>query len=399
MKKKTFIGIVIASCVIVLSACSFSEEKSGKETNLVDKTQAATKVETKETDNREEKDSNHISKDLSETFKIDADVVAPESAKIDTLMAKYTRIDEKKTVQLLFKDGVPNKEVTEDNSVLYTDKETIMNSMTNAMTFEKEEYKVLQYVTDGFSMENEVISALPKFGNVFKKENLDFMSREDALKTVREFCEELSIDTAEQAEIYALDSENLQKCQEERKKEEIEIMKNSGVDPSEEVGFGYSLKDKFSKDDECYLIVLSIMEDKLPLTQKSYEIMEADRSMEGGKVVVYLSDKGIISAEIDGLYQITGTDTETSKTIIPVEDAIQRLYEIENETLSTDRVEVAKISLEYVPVPYNDNYDEVKLVPAWCFLNKYNYDDGEKNNDFSIERVVSINAITGEEIK
>ena len=65
---------------------------------------------------------------------------------------------------------------------------------------------------------------------------------------------------------------------------------------------------------------------------------------------------------------------------------------------------VTAADLEYVPTPYNDSYEDVKLVPAWSLTLQYDAAEacqGEKNDGKtdSYKKIMFINAVTGEEIR
>lgn len=131
--------------------------------------------------------------------------------------------------------------------------------------------------------------------------------------------------------------------------------------------------------------------------------MAGERTLYGSTVRVSLSQKGIIELDCSGIYQSQGI-AESSAALISVEEAIQNAYEIHNAIISTDKVIIKAIDLEYVPVAYNENYDEVKLIPSWSMTLTYENDGSAKGEKVAakssvVTRMIFINAVTGEEIK
>lgn len=70
------------------------------------------------------------------------------------------------------------------------------------------------------------------------------------------------------------------------------------------------------------------------------------------------------------IYQMQSTDAAADQ-LLSAEEALQKAADICNGSNSTDKITVTAADLEYVPTPYNDSYEDVKLVPAWSLTLQY----------------------------
>jgi len=348
----------------------------------------------------------HISKVFSQNFSVEADVHVPKVKKADVLFARYMPFDEQKLLSLFYKGKTPQRSLNEiDDTISYTDSNSYLNISEGFVTYGTEDYQYVKFPTDSFVPVSDISSSARRFGDVYTLENLEFMSRSEAFKAVSDVLKELSVDIAEDAEVYAIDSSTMQKEQENEIQRQIDNQKkasiSSGLSPTE----GYKVKDRFTKEDDFYIFFFKTKQNEIPVTQSSYIIQASERLLNGSTARVSFSQKGIIELSLRGIYQQQGV-AEAPKTIISVEEALQKAFERQNAIISTDKVTVTAIDFEYVPVPYNNNYNEVKLTPAWSLTLTYERivdkpsNDGKQNSKLSVShRRIFINAVTGEEIK
>ncbi len=346
----------------------------------------------------------HISKVFSENFKVEANVQVPKVKKADILYAKYMTFEEQKLLSIFYKGKSPQRSFNSyDHTIMYQDDSSYLNISNSFIAYATQDFQYVKYPTDSFVSSSEIFSSNKRFGEVYKQENLGFMSRSEVLENVSEFFKELSIDIMEDAEIYAIDSLTMQKQQEERIQKDIDYQKKMGICPLRNPTDGYQTKDTFTPEDDFYILFFKMVQNGIPVTQKSYIIQASERLLSGSTARISFSRKGIIQLYFNGIYQQQGV-AESPNTLISVEEALQKAFEKHNAIISTDKVTVTSIDFEYVPVPYNNNYDEVRLIPAWSLtlaIERTKSSKGMKQ-DFQSgvsRRIMFINAVSGEEIQ
>lgn len=405
------VGIMI---IINLTACAPEDPNAviDKPTQETDQTAAPTDTE----HNSVEQSSieallletpSHINKVFSEDFSVEADVHVPKVKKADILFAKSMPLDEQKLLSIFYKGKTPQRSLdSNDDTILYKDDNSYLNINDGFLVYGKQEYEYVKFPTDSLVSASDIVSTGSQFSDVYKQENLGFMTKSEAFDNVSDVLAELTIDIAEDAEIYAIDSSTMQTQQDERIKKDIDMQKEMGFTTIHDSTEGYQTKDAFTQDDDFYIFFFKMTQNEIPVTQKSYIIQANDRSLNGSTARVSYSRNGIIQLAFNGIYQQQGV-AESPDTLISVEEALQKAFEKHNAIISTDKVTVSAVDFEYVPVPYNDNYDEVKLTPTWSLTLEYERDttdkpskDGKKGSKSRVShRIIFINAVTGEEIQ
>jgi hypothetical protein len=350
----------------------------------------------------------HISQAFSEDFAVEADVHVPKVKKADILFAKCMPFDEQQLLSILYKGKTPRRSLTGyDDTVLYDDDSSHLSINDGFLGYSTQNFEYVQFPTDSFAAASDIFSAGRRFSEVYIQENLEFMTRSEAALTVSDVLRELSIDIMDDAEIYAIDSSTMQTQQEERIQKELDKQKQAGISPTQDPTDGYQTKEEFTQEDDFYILFFKVAQNMIPVTQKSYTIQASDRTLNGSTTRVSFSQNGIIQLYFNGIYQQQGV-AESPSTLISVEEALQKAFEKYNAIISTDKVTVTAVDFEYVPVPYNSNYNEVKLIPSWSLTLAYEKDetsnkpskDGKQNSQSSVGHgMMFINAVTGEEIK
>lgn len=350
----------------------------------------------------------HMSKVFSEDFAVKADVHVPKVKKADILLAKYMPFDEQKLLSVFYKGKTPQRSLSKnDDTILYKDDSSYLNISNGFIGYATQDFQYVKFPTDSFVPASDIFSANRRFSDVYTQENLGFMKRSEAFKAVSDVLKGLSIVIMEDAEIYAIDSSTMQKAQQEEIQRQIDNQKKASISSGQSPTYGYQTKDTFTKEDDFYILFFKMEQNKIPVTQKSYMIQASERPLNGSTARVSFSRSGIIELNFRGIYQQQGI-AESPSTLISVEEALQKAFENHNAIISTDKVTVTAIDFEYVPVPYNDNFNEVKLTPAWCLTVAYEKDktlnkpskDGKQDSKSSVShRMIFINAVTGEEIK
>ena len=350
----------------------------------------------------------HISKIFGEDFAVEADVHVPKVKKADILFVKSMPFDEQTLLSIFYKDKTPQRSLTSyDDTILYDDDSSHLNINDGFLVYRAQDFKYVQFPTDSFVPASDIFSTNRRFSDVYTQENLGFMTRSEAFETVSDVLTQLSLDVMDNAEIYAIDSVTMQTQQDEEIQRQIDYQKERGASSIQDPTDGYQTKDTFTQEDDFYILFFKMAQNKIPVTQKSYTIQASDRALNGSTARVSFSRSGIIQLCFNGIYQQQGV-AESPNTLISMEEALQKAFEKHNAIISTDKVTVTAVDFEYVPVPYNSNYDEVKLTPAWCLTLAYERDktsnkpskDGKQDSQSSVSnRMIFINAVTGEQIQ
>ncbi|WP_455614971.1 hypothetical protein [Eisenbergiella sp.] len=351
----------------------------------------------------------HISKDYGGNFSADADVLAPDISSAHILTAKRIRFDEQTAVSILFDGKTPQKEAAAaDGGISYSDDSASLLLTPGTLYYRTKDCAYYKFPTDSFSADYDINSAGSGLGEVYRQENLGFMTKEEALEAVSLVLKKLSIDVADEVECYAIDSAAMQEQQDKRIKEMSEYMETFGITPTDDKSendptYGYQTKDRFTPEDDFYRFYFKVVDNSIPITQKTYTTQAKERGMEGSVVEVSFSKKGIIELRYSAAYRTQSTDAAASQ-LLSAEEALQKAADICNGSNSADKITVTAVDLEYVPTPYNDSYEDVKLVPAWSLTLQYDTAKpakGEKDNGKtdSYKKIMFINAVTGEEIR
>lgn len=405
MKKSKKSYIIFSAFLLALSstACTSKEFVKNVEQNVIETNNSENTA-----DNIQEDGTiksllgnipSHINKVFDDNYVVDADVHVPSISKADILSAEYMCLEEQALLAAFYAEKTPAKETSVVGITSYKDGTSNLTIADGYTIYRTNDFEAIRFPIENFTSENEIFSSGRKFGEVYKQDELSFMTKEEAVRTARDILKQLSIETAEEVEVYAIDFATLQQQQDERIQNEIAIQERMEVSPIQDPTDGYQAKETFTQEDEFYIIYFTILQEQIPVTKNSYNILDGDRTLSGSTARSLLSAKGVIAFEETGICQATGV-AESPDTIISPEQAIENAYEIQNSILSTDKVTVHKIDFEYVPVAYNGNYYEVKLTPAWSLTATYNGGISEKDGEeVMTTRMIYINAVTGEEIK
>lgn len=331
--------------------------------------------------------NNHIKRDYSDNFTIDADITAPFNGNAKILYAKRAVPDEQKLVSLFMNGKSPKRQVAsyDSNCVSYTEGEAFITISLEDGSVAAASKKISQIAlpTDNLTTKYDswkYANMLPNYNTVYHVENLDFMKREDAADCAYSVLKQLHISASrEDVEIYAIDCETMQAYQDNVKKEDPDSAAN------------YDIKDKFDKDDEFYIVCFTAIQDQIPITHALYYLWKSeDKVMLGSNIKMYVSKKGVFFLDVNGLYTVQGT-AETPDQFLNVQEAADSAFKAYDSVITSDKATVDEIRFEYAPISYNQKRNEAKLTPVWTFhLNK------ETANIGITEELILINAVTGE---
>ncbi len=351
----------------------------------------------------------HIRESYGSNFNVDADVHAPDITGAAILTAEMRAFDEQKVVSVLFDGKTPQKDADVGNGqVSYSDGDATLVFGPGTFHYRTGESAYYQYPTDRFRADYEISSAGARLGEVYPQENLSFLSKEEAIEKVTSVLKELSIEVDTDAEVYAVDSAAMQEQQDKRIREMSDYMKKLGITPANDKSendpaYGYQIKESFSPDDDFYRLYFRVLENAVPVTQKSRIMQTDERDMGGSVVEVSLSKNGIMELCCSHIYQKQSAE-ETITPLLTAEEALQKAAESDAVKNFPGEMTVIAMDLEYVPVPYNDNYEEVKLVPAWSLTLRCEETMPSKDVENAMETVTNtkmlfLDGAAGQEIK
>ena len=328
---------------------------------------------------------NHIYHEYDASFIVDADITSTAPEKADVLYAKFYQPDEKKMWSELFNVKIPERKVSESfGHISYNDGEHILfipKERTYFRGSQQTEYLRMLFATENFTTKYEAWGTEnyinPSFDTMYNKESLSFMTRNEAIDYVYSILQKLNIEVSkEDVYVYAIDCETIQQIRDKLVTEDPDTAVN------------YNLKEKYTEDDELYILSFTTVRNQIPVTHSRYVLAET-RTMYGSNIKVYLSENGIINFDLEGIYQVESV-AESAENFITVQEALDKAYK---ENVLGIKLTVDEVRFEYAPIPYNSNYDEVKLTPVWTV-----HMNGTQVDGHALYDTMMIDAITGEKI-
>ena len=264
----------------------------------------------------------HIYKKYSDQFMADADIVSPYHEQADVLLAKSYQFDNQKIVSLLF-DGDKTKITKNQFGGTAFDAQDAAGRYAYmgeiCLNYSTKQMHLLALPFENFSSNEEFVNLIPRYFEVYKKDSLDFMTPEKAIRHVKDILKGFGITVSDDVEIHAIDKETMQEYQDY-------IIKN---DPD----------------------MVSSMK----------------RFINGSNIKVCYSKDGIIDFQTDSIYTVKKVD-HTAKNLLTAEQALDKAYEEFTTLYTPAEITVEQMRFEYAPKAYNSNYDEVKLVPVWSMI-------------------------------
>lgn len=245
------------------------------------------------------------------------------------------------------------------------------------------------YVQNGlidYSHPDNYIKSLSRWidKDVWKKSELDFMSKDDAINLAVKTCEDLDININKSpTSVSVVDFETL--------KEQSDILGPMGVKSAQEDRV-------ITKDNESYIIEFNIEERGILLLQRNITMQSIDRIIEGSNIVIIIDTDEISEFYIDGSIYSEQSIKEENPLIITIDKALEQVTEIYSNILTEDIIVISDIELIYVPCAISKKIFEAELVPTWCFTLQVSGIDKKINEMSSYESYVYINAVTGKEI-
>ncbi len=406
MKKITAITMGIILLIGALSGCSSEIGESDIELVSVEDLNNSVEISAVKFNGNAESGSN----DPQSAADPLAEINIPKTTEYITGTAEFSLYDPEAVKKAFFGDEEITPEIINSNNErrpypsyiwekdgmqLHIDNNSLNVDLTSAFTL------ILEHFT--FSLPNyNFDGSMDEFEH--NADELDFCSREQAVKNVKEKFAEINVNVSENADVYAICQSDLQK------KIDEEIAANKFVDYNDYIKGEENPKLITSytvdKSQECYLIVFKEEYNGVPFYNYhlNYQTIK-DLTIFQPSIKVYYSADGIIGFSIDE-YRANITEEEKITSLISAKTASEKVSEKYEDIAGIEKIVFDKVELMYAVTPnYIDgkiNILKAKIIPAWvCTIHKtengINKRTGQEEIMISKETVL-IDARTGAEI-
>ena len=215
----------------------------------------------------------------------------------------------------------------------------------------------------------------------FPETEISGIDKEAAIEQVKSILDEIGVEVSK-PRVYSLTYEKLE-----------ENTDYSQTDPNG------NAPHQWTKEDAAYAIVFKGTIDTLPITEVGYRSGPAA----GERIVGIVGKQGLIAFHALNIYELE-TENELSDEILTTQTVLENIQQKFRNIMITDKVEIEKINLEYVPVLKNVEKGEYELKPMFVCMARQNIEhstDKEDNGligDSSIFPII-FDAQTGMEIQ
>lgn len=338
-----------------------------------------------------------------------AEINIPKTAEYIEGIAEFSLFEPEKVKTALFGDADITPEIIDYNDDRYPHPlyiwekdgmELYINN--NSMTVD---------LSSAFTLMLDHLAFLPNYnydGDIGEFEHnadeLDFCSREQAVKTVGEKLAEFGVNVSENADVYAVCQSDLQKKINERIAENDLVDFNDYMKGAEEPKLITSYT--ADKSQECYIIVFNAEYNGVPIYNYQFHYLTIkDLTIFHPEIKVIYSADGIIGLSI-AEYRAKITEEEKITALISAETASQKVKEKYEDIAEIENLVFDKVELMYTIAPnYIDgkvNISKAKLIPAWVctvYVSKNGPNKRTGRDEITVDKdTILIDARTGEEI-
>jgi hypothetical protein len=361
MKKRLYHSLLMTVVILGLTGCSLYPD--GTAYNAGD-------IEV----NTELSEEGKLSAKLNDVVNIDADITIPDIGdNWSNYKATYKTIDEStrdKVLKFFQKDSGIKEEGTneyykytykfDDDSSLFFGNQCHAYVIYDTAIRKDRQYET--YVQGAYDIKENAHTLFPN-------EELEGISKSDAVSMVTELCKELNIEISDTPDVYAIDAEHAQMIADE---DESYLTNKKG-----------EVSRSWEKSDEAYVIYFKVKLSGVELTDtnaqtSSYQVVSSG-------VTAIVGADGIYRFEASGIYDVV--QGESVSDFCTLSDVVSILASKYYYTQGISGSRISEICLEYVPVRMV-NEDGFEIKPYWvCHV--YNQKD-----DREILRIVYIDAAT-----
>ncbi len=338
---------------------------------------------------------------VGEKVSVDAKVTVPEVEEMEKMGATLLDMTQLGLEESFF-DDVPETETPEGQMpIVYEDESSEVIVHEGGLLYRNYDEFYFELIRDSTKTSNEIYSELPTLGDLFEDKELEFADKLEVEREVEQFLKEIFFMDFHCMESYGIDSLELKKTQEsiieEHRTTWLHRGEKTADEYTEEYVGDYSIKDKYTEEDELYVMFFAGSVEDVPVTTYGYEVEigGTERWCNGTIVEVWYSKEGIIYLDGAAIYEMR--NTEEVDEVISVWHALDILYESENQIITEGSTEITEINLEYWAQAFSTNYEEVYLVPMWSFM--VQREATKEGQTYEVDRIILVDAITGEVIR
>lgn len=326
-----------------------------------------------------------IEKELDTNLKVSADVLMPASSDCKEYQLKYRDFTPDELSNIFLKDDESGKNLStyESGFEIVTENGANINTQKRGFTYTADSLRT-----------DEIVGLFEHYYNPDSPamtEELSFMPREDAIQKGIDIIQQLDIACTPRAgNIVALTNKQLSDLQ-------SALMQDSRYKGFYDAGKSIEIKD-WSDADDAYYITYYFVQDDIQLYEQDNEpsVSMAVEWFPGSiKAEMLITSKGIRYMKLDGALSFDGQPT--SKKIISVDGAMDKLKDKYSQVILTEPYTVTKIYLEYLTIPEKDKKPleaMQTLRPYWCFIIQVLEDD----NGQIFEKAERFNAFAGADL-
>lgn len=301
------------------------------------------------------KDS-HVRLDLSDSFRIDADISGNDISKMSCYKLNSPRMSEEKITGLFFPGGGYKREDKENESAVFTkDNEKLTVWFKDKDNKDQFECEAVEFALDKGKEYSAVLA---------QQSHLDYASEAggEAVELVKAQLDKLPVEYCD-FHILKLNSTDMNNSYNAAVKEQ-QIIKtnNEAYEFSEDEYLDEDFK--FNAGDDCYLIAGRTLLKGLPVNEGWYSSYRNSYNIKAA-----VSSRGIEFLEIINMY--SAEEAYNENPVVSAEKAVGSLYKAFDASALEDKVNVSinEISLIYcTDMDRNDPTTKGDIVPVW-FIN------------------------------
>ena len=335
-----------------------------------------------------------------------AEIIIPTAGEYNVCTAEFSVFDPEKVKTALLGNVELTPEIRHFSNSEYP--EYIWNNDNISLDVDNR-YQTVKLSGDLSSLIRYII-VLPTHnsnGNIdeFERRNddLDFCTREQAVKSVKNTLSKMDVAVSDNANVYSFHQGDLQNYINKRIEEQrFYDPKTSVKDTTAKPLTSYTV----DKSQECYYIVFNEEHDGIPIYNQYFGYRTiTDLTIQHPEIIAIYSSDGLVGLEI---YRYRGkiSNGEKITQVITSESAAQVVAEKYADVVGIQQVDFDKLELMYVITPGivdgKINVLKAKMIPAWvCTINYTQWSMDKMTGgyaDISYKSTILIDAQTGAEI-
>lgn len=331
----------------------------------------------------------HMSETLCDGLAIDADIPVQEGLALSTYQANYFRISASDAVSLL----AGGSKIKTEEPHHYDPNGFTLVLESGAQIFHAN--GILTYCSETEDRDSAIADLLSRYGETHSEEEvhaLSFLSPDEAIsKASALLCGLDMIGEPALDAIIGLSGAEIMAWQNE-------LMTDEDYSRWADIGKTNVFNDLTSEDDAYYISFYFTYQD-IPVFDQDREpgISSASDSFSTNsmKANVLITPKGVRYFKVANTLSIQGSLSE-AQSIISVQEALQKLCEEQENTITFGTRLITRVWLEYIPIRAENAVEGVGpfvLKPYWCF--------GTVDAESGVEHIINadrINAVTGADL-